>query len=971
MRNNKKASVIIHRQINTRNKMKNYMFYRIVVFILLFCLVFNSTLIFNNDTIVNAAWWNSSWDYCTTYTIHNEFIENDLSNIPILFPISSTIAGKSQANGEDIRFVNAANTSEYYYDIVQWNSSATSYVFVNVTSVSSSSDTIVNLYYGNAGASTNENEDNTWDSNYTGVFHLEETTGSGSTCVDSSGYWNNGTYGGNLPRVISGQVGHGQDFDGVNDNISLPGGCQVFTSGTVEIWFSCDVLNQDMTIHGQYDTASMEDFFYHRVTSGSKYMFNGEVGNVNQWTGTTTELTSTSWVYTAHALTTNDIALQVNTSVLLSDSSASTPNVPYEDIYIGRTQTGSTPFNGQIDEILISSVRRNQSWLNVSFHSLNQSTGFITLGDEQMGSVKAPTGFAASTSSTSQIDLSWTIGVNATHTLVERNTISSWSRGSGTQIYNSTGTSYGDTYGGFSCGTVYYYQAWGYNSTLNTWSGYVSANNITCPSNPTNSLATAYDGYVNLTWTTGTYADNTLVVRKSGSFPSSPSDGTIRYNGSLEYYNDSGVTTTMFYTLFSWNNTINQFSTGVQRSWGSLSINVYDENCTSNCAIYNWDIFISNSDKTSTYESTGNNNTKIIDVSELPYGTNTMIRINATNYNFKIYYMDLAVNTHYDLNAFISLRNQTSSYVIRVVDEIQNPVDSAKVYFKRYINESVGYGNTSILLTDANGYCTVSLIPNEDYAVTVTKEGYVTKTSDLFPLPIIYGDERYHTLQINSITTTYENIFDNITYEIQPDITIHNTSITFYFNITNSDSDFEYFRIKVYYYNATQNIWIHEYTATSTTSTGGSLSYTTNNTAGLYGFQCEFKRENWDEYTFAGDYEYMFLYTIYHADTADTIIDKDDLNTIINNAVGESPVYNGDATVVWTSLGAAIAVTAFLFTFAPKLAGFGVMAVAGVLGFFKQPLGLILETDISTTSIVLIFLFGLIVLIIAMKKGWG
>lgn len=79
-----------------------------------------------------------------------------------------------------------------------------------------------------------------------------------------------------------------------------------------------------------------------------------------------------------------------------------------------------------------------------------------------------PTDFTAEAVSSSQINLTWTKGNNADTTYIERNTVVSWNRGEGTLIYNGTGTSYSDT--GLDANTAYYYQAWSYNATDNTYS---------------------------------------------------------------------------------------------------------------------------------------------------------------------------------------------------------------------------------------------------------------------------------------------------------------------------------------------------------------------------------------------------------------------------------------------------------------------------------------------------------------------
>ena len=92
-----------------------------------------------------------------------------------------------------------------------------------------------------------------------------------------------------------------------------------------------------------------------------------------------------------------------------------------------------------------------------------------------------PSSFTAATFNRTQIDLSWTKGDKADKTYIEWNSIESWARGSGTPLYNGTGTSYQHT--DLSFGATYYYRAWSWNNTDNCWSTTNSSDNATTNSN--------------------------------------------------------------------------------------------------------------------------------------------------------------------------------------------------------------------------------------------------------------------------------------------------------------------------------------------------------------------------------------------------------------------------------------------------------------------------------------------------------
>jgi hypothetical protein len=104
---------------------------------------------------------------------------------------------------------------------------------------------------------------------------------------------------------------------------------------------------------------------------------------------------------------------------------------------------------------------------------------FLTKSDQ-------PTSLTAQTNSTSVIYLTWANGAGANNTYIERNAsgVTVWAWGTGTVVYNDTGTYYEDT--GLAEGVTYYYQAWSYanwtydSTTLYQWSdNNASVNNIT------------------------------------------------------------------------------------------------------------------------------------------------------------------------------------------------------------------------------------------------------------------------------------------------------------------------------------------------------------------------------------------------------------------------------------------------------------------------------------------------------------
>jgi len=92
----------------------------------------------------------------------------------------------------------------------------------------------------------------------------------------------------------------------------------------------------------------------------------------------------------------------------------------------------------------------------------------------------APSGFTATVFNRTRIDLAWT-NAGSNKTYVESNSIEHWALGSGTFLYNGTGTSF--QHAGLSPGTVYYYQAWSWNVTDSVYSATNVSDNDTTLSN--------------------------------------------------------------------------------------------------------------------------------------------------------------------------------------------------------------------------------------------------------------------------------------------------------------------------------------------------------------------------------------------------------------------------------------------------------------------------------------------------------
>jgi len=151
------------------------------------------------------------WNKFLGITIESDYIEHTLTDFPILVEINTTI-GEQCDGGNSIRFNNSDNTTELVYEIESWNDSGNSYVWVNVTTISNSTDTIIWMRYNNSEATDAQNPSGVWNSHYIAVYHMNDSTT--STIIDSTSNSNDGTKNGaNEPVESTGKIADAQSFN--------------------------------------------------------------------------------------------------------------------------------------------------------------------------------------------------------------------------------------------------------------------------------------------------------------------------------------------------------------------------------------------------------------------------------------------------------------------------------------------------------------------------------------------------------------------------------------------------------------------------------------------------------------------------------------------------------------------------------------------------------------------------------------
>ena len=308
---------------------------------------------------------------------------------------------------------------------------------------------------------------------------------------------------------------------------------------------------------------------------------------------------------------------------------------------------------------------------------------------------------------------------------------------------------------------------------------------ITKPEAPTGASAAVVNASaINISWTKGTGANQTIVVSNATGLPSNPTDGTVEYNDTgayvvldiaegVEYYRIWSFSNwsefknpVPDYVSFDWTPWIWQMSdNSTDILWGGLVLGCYNESNTSQNISF--DVFISNQDGSEVYEAINCTTYHVINVSDCPHGE-VSIRFESSGYRERTFYVTLEENAWYSITAYLPPitfpsepgdepdENYTRMYRVRVIDENTYPVDDAFVSISRYINRTGIFETVASFYTNGHGEGDIWLIPSTLYKVFITKDGYEDVTgADWSTDPYYYG-------------ANYPKVFEMYFEETQP-----------------------------------------------------------------------------------------------------------------------------------------------------------------------------------------------------------
>ena len=323
-------------------------------------------------------------------TVDHTMIDEDLVDFPVMLLLDETNAqdffDRIVSNPVySLKFrVEDSLGSQCYVEKELWvYTNRTVVLHVQIPLVSSATDTVIKLFYDETmadndtyvGDTGTEAAQNVWDSNFDFVYHMADNPTGQVKNSTSSGYnlWSVGNM--TEDDLVDSIAGKSIDFDGSDDGLKM-------TTGPVTLnrsEFSVEVLFKPSALPGS-------GYYAHMVTTESQRAYGGLISRINNnvfeisahiggardSTQVSGALVIDSWYYGAGQWKSGEA---LNAWLNGQKTAGAT--------YGGNLSRGggtwnfgnwidvrNREFQGQLDEIRLSSVKRTDAWLKATYHTL-------------------------------------------------------------------------------------------------------------------------------------------------------------------------------------------------------------------------------------------------------------------------------------------------------------------------------------------------------------------------------------------------------------------------------------------------------------------------------------------------------------------------------------------------------------------------------------------------------------------------
>jgi hypothetical protein len=341
-------------------------------------------------SITTGATCNTSWEARRKITFNNTAAGAAITNFPVLVKLDSTRINYSQTqnSGQDLRFVDADNTTLLSYEIEKWDEAGTSYVWVKVPQIDNTATDYINMYYGNASAVAGADATNVWTNGFIGVWHMHDNAATTTVTNSTSQSGINGTMTANTStKTATGQVDGALTFNGTTDNVNVGSNTSLNITNnlTVSAWAKKNATNSTGVITQRGNPGVKGYAFGIGDTSNSlcasTTMTASKYSLVNECVGTVPADTNQhlyTMVWSPNAQAYVDGAASgsagANGTNIVTDTT--------DSLFIGEQSDNTYPLAAILDEVRISNVARNADWNRAEY--LTETDAMNVFGDAEV-----------------------------------------------------------------------------------------------------------------------------------------------------------------------------------------------------------------------------------------------------------------------------------------------------------------------------------------------------------------------------------------------------------------------------------------------------------------------------------------------------------------------------------------------------------------------------------------------------------
>jgi len=479
--------------------------------------------------LTQFAWWNSNWQYRKKLTISNAVNEyqmkikvykNDGHDNPSSGEIDTE--GHCKDDFGDIRFAN--ETSELPYWIEEKVDGNYAIIWVKLPSdIESQSEKYIYMYYGNPSATTTSDGDEIFIffDDFEGELDSNKwTTVQGSISTSNGKLQLEGT---------SGTKGLIESTVTFSSGVVL----EVYGKANDDTQYSCHYCSMRKPGDSNYRAGDAFGGYW-----GGSIFETEDAGNMEQTNDIFSPFSDTwhhfkiTWLSESSKFYVDDV-----------EKASHTEYIPTVNMCVF-FQEGAT--DGDVFEI---------DWVFVRKYASTEPT-WSSFGSEE--ELQLPPTISNPQPANNSANVPVTLSQLSVEISDPDGDLMNWTIETSPNIGNSSGSN--ATNGTITCpvsnltyGTTY---TWYVNVTDgNFWTNETYTFTTETPDPPSNLKAVSVNtSTISLTWTKSPDTDVTVVVRKEGSYPTSPSDGTVIYNGTAEEFTDTGLNpgTAYYYRAWSW-----------------------------------------------------------------------------------------------------------------------------------------------------------------------------------------------------------------------------------------------------------------------------------------------------------------------------------------------------------------------------------------------------------------------------------